>query len=79
MEEYHHLNILVIIFETLNKGKVQEVIDIVYADINALSKQEPDYSKFDLSDSTKKNIMISRQRAREAIVQYPNPKFNDCN
>ncbi len=62
MEDSFELSRSAILLEALNKGKTQEVIDVLYVEIKNKLELEDDYSNFELLDDTIRRVKENRQK-----------------
>ena len=66
------------LLESLKKGRTQEVIDILYVEIKSKLKHNHIYDDFKLDENTINDVRNNRQKAKDILEHYPNPKFSDC-
>ena len=78
LEESFELSRSAILLENLNKGKTQKVIDILYVDIKTKIELKDWYDDFELRDDTLQSMKANRQKAKDILERYPNPKFSGC-
>lgn len=75
LDESYQLTKSASIFEALNEGKVEKVIDILYIDIKNSLKNKSDYSDYNLRCETIKIINENEKQTKEIFKRYPNPRF----
>jgi len=78
MEDSFELSRSATLLEALNKGKTQEVIDVLYVDIKTQLELEDEYSNFELLDDTIRRVKENRQKAKAILERYPNPRISEC-
>jgi len=78
LEESFELSRSAILLESLNKGKTQEVIDILYVDIKTKIELKDWYDDYELRDDTLQSMKANRQKAKDILERYPNPQFSGC-
>ena len=77
VEDSFQLNRSAMFLETLNKGKVQEVINILSAEIKGKLDVDDKYRNFQLPEDIARDVKESRQKAKTILERYSNQKISE--